>query len=437
MGLPPPPAITHGRRFINNSTTTTYPSLYGYSRFLPYQFTTDMDNLKKWSSKLKGPQGSTPPRPVNPAYNFPPAPPPSDYPPDTKSSYGPSEYPPDNKSSHGPPPANTYTHAAPPFPPSGGGGSSSSAYPHDSEASDGAPPVYTPVYTPSATSTYTDDYKPPAFAPPSPTTTAAYLPPPPSISHEVSPAFNSTRALSDAGHRFTTRNPLFPPQQFPHALLSSIPTHPGGGAAAAAAPAPELAPAPRHFRGTIAAVKGGALVMASGTQDTCLVSAAPLFAAGYHHPANTCRARVFGYEVLVLALPAEAALVAVGFAAAPYPPFRLPGWNRGSLAVHSDDGRRYCNDDRGGRDFGAPFRAGERIGISMRFPVDTGGRGIEVFVTRDGKPAGGWGLHEEVDSRSAKNPAMGLDGSNDIYAAIGVWGNGMRVVVDNFYSREE
>ncbi|KAH0610544.1 uncharacterized protein H6S33_012071 [Morchella sextelata] len=396
-----------------------------------------MDHLKKWSRKLKGSQDNTPPRPINPAYNFPPAPhpsecspdngsssygpPPSEYPPDSKSSYGPSEYPPDNKSSYGPPPTNTHTYAAPPFPPSGG---SSSTYPHDSEASDGAPPVYTP----SPTSTYTDGYKPPAFPPPS-STTPEDLPPPPSIPHEVSPAFNSTRALSSAGHRFTALNPLFPPQQFPHTLLSSLPTHPP-----AALP---LAPPPRHFRGSVAAVNGGVLVEARGTEDTCLASAAPLFAAGYHHPANTRRARVFGYEVMVLALPREAALVAVGFLAAPYPLFRLPGWHRGSLGVHSDDGRRYCNDDHGGRDFGAPFRAGERIGISMRFPVDTGGRGIEIFVTRDGKPAGDWRLYEEMDSQRGKNPAEGLDGSRDIYAAIGVWGSGLRVVVDNFYSREE
>ncbi|RPB13677.1 hypothetical protein P167DRAFT_469817, partial [Morchella conica CCBAS932] len=265
---------------------------------------------------------------------------------------------------------------------------------------------------------------PPAFPPPS-STTIEDLPPPPSISHEISPAFNSTRALSDAGHRFTTLNPLFPPERFPYALLSSIPTH----------PAPlSLSPPPRHFRGSISAVNGGVLVEANGTEDACLTSAAPLFAAGYHHPANTRRGRVFGYEVMVLGLPSEAALVAVGFAAKPYPAFRLPGWHRGSLGVHSDDGRRYCNDDHGGKDFGPPFRAGERIGISMRFPIDTGGRGIEIFVTRDGKPAGGWRLYEEMDSQRGKDPTEGLDGSRDIYAAIGVWGSGLRVVVDNFYS---
>lgn len=378
-----------------------------------------MDHLKKWSRKLKGPQDSTP-RPINPAYNFPPIPHPSECSPDSSSSHGPppSEYPPDNKSSYGPPPTNTYTHAAPSFP-----ATSSSTYPHDSEASDGAPPVYTLC----PTSTYTDDYKPPAFPPPS-STTIEDLPPPPSISHDISPAFNSTRALSDAGHRFTAFNPLFPPEQFPYALLSSIPAH----------PAPlSLSPPPRHFRGSISAVNGGVLVEANGTEDACLTSAAPLFAAGYHHPANTRRGRVFGYEAMVLGLPSEAAVVAVGFVAKPYPAFRLPGWHRGSLGVHSDDGRRYCNDDHGGKDFGPPFRVGERIGISMRFPIDSGGRGIEIFVTRNGKPAGGWRLYEEMDSQRGKDPTEGLDGSRDIYAAIGVWGSGLRVVVDNFYSREE
>lgn len=67
-------------------------------------------------------------------------------------------------------------------------------------------------------------------------------------------------------------------------------------------------------------------------------------------------------------LPRDTA-VAVGFVGCPYPGFRLPGWNRGSLGVHSDDGRRYCNDSYGGKDFTMPFREGEVVGIGMCFRV--------------------------------------------------------------------
>lgn len=354
-----------------------------------------MDSLKRWSRKLKGSGEDYTNRPINPAYSFPAIPHPSEssHDNDTKGYGGPHKAP------------LPHTYGAPAS--HGGSGSSSNA----------PPPSY---------STYNDDYKPPAFPPPS--EDEDDLPPPPTISHNISPAFNSTRDLADAGYRFCSLNALFPPRQFAHGALAAVPAYPGPLA---------LAPPPPYFRGRVSGVNGGMLVEANGCEDACLVSELPLFAAGYHHPANTGRGRVFGYEVMVLALPRDAAVLAMGFAGMPYPAFRLPGWNRGSFGVHSDDGRRYCNDSFGGMDFTRPFRAGERIGICMRFPVALGGRGIEVFFTRDGKQAGGWRLYEETDSESRLNPAEGLDGSADIYAAIGVYGSGLRVVVDNFYSREE
>lgn len=126
--------------------------------------------------------------------------------------------------------------------------------------------------------------------------------------------------------------------------------------------------------------------------------------------------------------------MAVGFVGCPYPGFRLPGWNRASIGVHSDDGRRYCNDSYGGKDFTRPFGVGETVGIGMIFSTAGSGSGVDVYFTRDGKKTGGWRLDEETDAELDWNATEGLDGSCDIYAAIGVWGGGIEVAVKKFVS---
>jgi hypothetical protein len=127
--------------------------------------------------------------------------------------------------------------------------------------------------------------------------------------------------------------------------------------------------------------------------------------------------------------------LALGFLAQPYPPFRLPGWERASLGVHGDDGHRYVNDKWGGRDFTRPFKRGETIGIGMTFarkanvmdrppaygePSAADQMDVEVFFTRDGKREGGWDIHEELDAQEDL-PITGLEGAHDLYAAVGTF----------------
>ncbi len=57
--------------------------------------------------------------------------------------------------------------------------------------------------------------------------------------------------------------------------------------------------------------------------------------------------------------------IGLGFVAPPYPPFRLPGWERASLAVHGDDGRQYVRSNCGGKDFTNSFENDEIVGIAM------------------------------------------------------------------------
>jgi hypothetical protein len=122
---------------------------------------------------------------------------------------------------------------------------------------------------------------------------------------------------------------------------------------------------------------------------------------------------------------AEESGVALGFFAPPYPPFRLPGWQRGSLAVHSDDGRRYVGNTDGGVDFTTPFKAGETLGLGVTFDVASTDNGpvmnVNVFFTRDGRKAGGWNLLHDTDSE--RESYVGLQGEHDVFAAIGVFGS--------------
>lgn len=47
---------------------------------------------------------------------------------------------------------------------------------------------------------------------------------------------------------------------------------------------------------------------------------------------------------------------------------------------------------------------------------------VEVFFTRDGRKDGSWNLHEEGDAEEDL-PVTGLEGFNDLYAAVGTFEN--------------
>ncbi|KAI0383565.1 hypothetical protein F5Y04DRAFT_250504 [Hypomontagnella monticulosa] len=338
----------------------------------------------------------------------------------------------------GPPPSHGQAqssnhYAPPPGPPPSHGAS-------QSQSQDYAPPAGPPPSKKNNpffnTTTQADDFAPPSGPPPSqhpkdqkqpqhdweiavPDT--ALLPPPPNFfsGFDRSPANNATEEQCEAGEAWCRQYPLYPAMAL-------------DAAAAAAAEAGNIAVyAPPGFnsggRGGHLAQTGQGLWRGHsprGGADTCLATYPPLYHAAAHSPLTTGRKKTAYFEVRILAdgSRSDEISLAIGFVAPPYPAFRLPGWHRGSLGVHGDDGHRYINDRWGGKAFTAPFRRGETVGLGMEFDTAAAGRGIrvQVFLTRDGVESGRWDLHEETD-REQDLPVSGLEGYHDLCAAVGVF----------------
>ncbi|KAL8774058.1 MAG: hypothetical protein Q9209_001166 [Squamulea sp. 1 TL-2023] len=255
----------------------------------------------------------------------------------------------------------------------------------------------------------------------------ALLPPPPSLGHEASPAGNASLSEADRAHDWCRTYPLIRPHQpakVHHEIVSS------GNI--------ELVK-PREFQGTLSKAGLGSWKGSTvpGSRDACLLGSLPSYFALPDSPLITGMKKNIYFEVKILAYGrgrgSDASSLALGWCALPYPTWRMPGWERGSLAVHGDDGRKYVNDTWGGKDFTGPIYAGQTVGLGMEFsipdappeygslPAQTPSIKVDVFFTRDGVKESGWSLHEELDAQNDLG-IDGLDGQYDLYAAVGLFG---------------
>ncbi|KAI3340666.1 hypothetical protein F4824DRAFT_397365 [Ustulina deusta] len=342
----------------------------------------------------------------------PPGPPPSQR---AAEQYAPPSGPPpshDYALPPGPPPSKNnpfYEDVAPPSgppPPRAYGGQGSSDF---------APPPGPPP---------SQDYAAPPGPPPSQKDTKKHdweiavpdtslLPPPPSFfsGFDRSPANNATEEEAEAGEQWCRQFPLSNP--IPAALPELNAMNSGNINMFA----------PPFYRGTLDRQSVGVWRGQSQSQatDTCLATYPPLYSVSAHSPIATGRRKTIYYEVHILQDSRHEISLALGYSAPPYPPFRLPGWHRGSLGVHGDDGNKYINDRWGGKSFTHPFRRGETLGLGMDLiPAPGGGIAVEIFLTRDGAEAGRWDLHEETDLQQDL-PVTGLEGFHDLCASVGVF----------------
>lgn len=191
----------------------------------------------------------------------------------------------------------------------------------------------------------------------------------------------------------------------------------------------------KRFKGEIQYRNGSTYVRSQpSTLDSILVSALPL-----RSPSMSPVPKIY-FEVKITSMghPEECSL-AVGFCCLPYPHFRMPGWHRGSLAVHSDDGHRYVNDSTGGQPFTRPFAVGETIGMGIDFEKQ------EAYMTRNGVFDGSWKMSIDNEPRDPDRDYKdgGIEGINetDVYATVGVFGEiGVSITVpptedDNRYNQ--
>ena len=255
----------------------------------------------------------------------------------------------------------------------------------------------------------------------------ALLPPPPSIGHEIGSLSNADSAEADRAHDWCKANPIIRPHR------------PSGAQHGAVRNGDIRLMKPREYKGDLLMPCMGTWNASTrpGATDSCLISSAPLFFAIADAPAQGRQKKTIYFEIEIASLGRgrynEECSVAIGYCAMPYPTWRMPGWERGSLAVHSDDGCRYVNDTWGGKDFTRPFKVGDTVGLGMTFSSpdvalaysdaskQPASLGVDVFFTRNGQKDGSWNLHEELDADTDQG-VDGLDGSFDLYAAIGVFG---------------
>ncbi|MCJ1458738.1 hypothetical protein MMC28_009112 [Mycoblastus sanguinarius] len=255
----------------------------------------------------------------------------------------------------------------------------------------------------------------------------ALLPPPPSLGHDRSPSSNATESDAGRAHDWCKNHPLIAPHQPTQAQHAAILS------------GDVRILKPREYKGDLLMPRIGFWKCSTraGSKDACLLTSSPLYFASADSPFITRTTKTIYFETLIRSLGrgrgADESSIALGYCAMPYPTWRMPGWERGSLAVHGDDGRKYVNDTWGGKDFTSPVRTGETIGLGMSFSISDSPPAydislqtstsikVEVFFTRNGKKCEGWNLHEELDADNDLG-VDGLDGRFDLYGAVGTFG---------------
>ncbi|KAM7209005.1 SPRY domain containing protein [Naviculisporaceae sp. PSN 640] len=243
----------------------------------------------------------------------------------------------------------------------------------------------------------------------------ALFPPPPSFfsGFDRSPATNATEVEAEHGEQWCRDHPLTAPIHLDHQALEALNTH-----------NIRLMEPTTGFRGSLTWRAPGiwSAKTDSRSLDSCIIGYPPMYSVTQHSPlASPSGKKTIYYEVFVKKDGNHGDVcLALGYTALPYPSFRMPGWHRGSLAVHGDDGHKFINDRWGGKSFTEPFKRGERYGIGMTFTAANVRVEVDIFFTRQGREIGRWNLHEEGDSEQDL-PVTGLEGFHDLSCAIGTY----------------
>ena len=247
------------------------------------------------------------------------------------------------------------------------------------------------------------------------------LPPPPAFPTTFSPTNNASEEAAEAAYAWCQQFPPYDVNAPSAALIAASDSH------------NLILERPEPFARTATLTQPRPQTFAITTKphhrDVITLSNIPIYFAAAHHPLHTEVAKTIYFELQLNHLADPQSAMAIGFATKPYPPWRLPGWHRGSIGVHSDDGRRYINDSGGGIEFTSPFQVGEVVGVGMRFSTEAKGEltiKTRCFLTRNGREVGEWEIDEErdaqVDRDGGGEAVWGLQGEADLYVAVGLFG---------------
>ncbi|KIV81725.1 hypothetical protein PV11_03888 [Exophiala sideris] len=243
------------------------------------------------------------------------------------------------------------------------------------------------------------------------------LPPPPALPEDTSPINNAAYDSAAQAHTWCTSHPLYTPST-PSAEIHALAQN---AHFILDRPPPPLA---KSLTLTQTTATKWHIRTHSSQPDVIILTNLPSYFAATDNPLTTHRPFQISYTIHIKRIANANSGIAIGFAAKPYPPFRLPGWHRASLAVHGDDGRRFTNDPWGGRDFVDAFKPGQSITMGMTFTTislaaNTSAIKTTAWLTRNGR-TDEWAIDEQRDQRD--EGVEGLMGEGDLYPAIGVFG---------------
>ncbi len=126
----------------------------------------------------------------------------------------------------------------------------------------------------------------------------------------------------------------------------------------------------------------------------------------------------FYFEIKVLQM-GDGNAIAIGLTCKEYPNGQLPGWDKGSIGYHSDDGRIFIESGQG-KTFGPLWQTGDIIGCGIKFPRNFSGNEndtVKVYFTRN---------NYLIGEKSARIPNGGF------FPTIGMDGIGDKVIVNLF-----
>ena len=158
----------------------------------------------------------------------------------------------------------------------------------------------------------------------------ALLPPPPSVGYETGIASNADPCEADRARDWCRMNPLI----FSHQpTLAQIAAVRSGNVQLMR---------PKEYRGELFTPRTGVWqgITRAGSSDSCILTSSPLYFAHADSPTRTGQPKTIYFELEVTSLgcgsKTDVCSIAIGYCALPYPTWRMPGWERASLAVHSD-----------------------------------------------------------------------------------------------------